>query len=381
MKRMGFACLACFSASSILAAGNLAHAANPASQFSTAYQINPAHSGAITFSTPFAPPLKLAWKQTFPGAVSYPIVAEGMVFVSVANSVSGSPLLVALNLATGKIVWEKEVAIGALAYDDGRLFFTDMDGPLQAYAAKLGVPLWSTQLPGQLEFNFLPVAQFGSVYAGGDESGTTLYQVDEATGKVGWTQLLAAGGQGATLGDGQAYFSIPCDLPAFALSTGKTDWNYYSGCDGGGGTVAAYYDGLVFAPGVNLFSGVVLNAKTGAVVGSLNGNLPAFYGYASFTASSSGIAAVNIKTGNLFWQFGTTQKLVGSPIVINSTVFVATATGDILAVNAKTGKLMQTLSPGLGGGAGSSYQTVSGLGAGQGYLVAPTGNVLSAYKP
>jgi outer membrane protein assembly factor BamB len=364
----------------LILAGQMAHATNPNAQYSTAYQINPAHSGNITFTTPFAVPLKKAWSVDFGGAVSYPIVAEGMVFVSVANSPAGTPLLVALDLQTGKVAWEKAIDSGYLAYDSGRLFFTDFNGPLQAFEAKSGRPLWSTQLPNQYYFNFLPIAAFGSVFAGGDESGTSVYQVDEANGQLGWTQFLDAGGAGATLGNGAIFFSVPCDVPAYDIKTGAVKWNYSTGCDGGGGSVAAFYQGYVFAPGSGGSAGVILKASNGAVVGGLSTQLPAFYGTLSYTATSSGVVAANFKTGDVAWEFGTKETLTGSPIVINGTVFVASTAGHILVLSGSTGKLLQTLYQGVGTGGGYDG-SFAALAAGQGYLVAPTGNVLAAYVP
>jgi outer membrane protein assembly factor BamB len=348
--------------------------------FSTAYQINASHNGSTSFTKPFNAPFKQVWSVTFAGGVSYPIVAQGMVFVSVDNSVTGTPLIVALDLATGKKIWEKASAAGFLAYGDGRLFFTSFDGPLQAFNAKNGAPLWSNQLPGQFYFNFLPIVLNGAVFAGGDESGTTLYKVDAATGLLDWTQLLPGGGQGATAGSSAVFFSTPCNLPSYNANSGAVNWYYSSGCDGGGGGVAAFYRNRVFAPTLNVSGGEILNATTGAIIGPISGGLPAFYGVLSFQATSSGVTATDINSGNLEWQFGTQDTLVGAPIVVNKTVFVASATGKIYALSVFSGKLLQTLSPGVGT-AQSSYSTVAGLGAGQGFLVAPTGSVLSAYVP
>ena len=53
-------------------------------QFSVAYQINPAHSGAITLDVPFQPPLTLRWSQKADGPLSYPLIARGKVFIYVS---------------------------------------------------------------------------------------------------------------------------------------------------------------------------------------------------------------------------------------------------------------------------------------------------------
>jgi outer membrane protein assembly factor BamB len=140
---------AAYIACAAIATGGVAAAATAESQYTTTYQIDPAHDGNINFTTAFKPPLKAAWSIDLGGAMSYPIVAEGLVFVAVSPGSSNPGLLVAVDLATGKIHWEKASDSGYLAYDGGRLYFIDMDGPLQAFAAKIGAPLWSTQLPDQ----------------------------------------------------------------------------------------------------------------------------------------------------------------------------------------------------------------------------------------
>src|SRR6476659_8279771 len=48
---------------------------------SVAYQINPAHSGSVTFAAGFTAPLAKLWSYDTKGAVTYPLVAGGQVFV------------------------------------------------------------------------------------------------------------------------------------------------------------------------------------------------------------------------------------------------------------------------------------------------------------
>jgi outer membrane protein assembly factor BamB len=366
-----------------IAACGTAAAAPAQNEYTTSYQIDPAHDGNITFTTSFEPPLQTAWSLNLGGEISYPIVADGLAIVSVSPGTSNPGLLVAVDLTTGAIRWEKASPAGYLAYGGGRLFFTDFDGPLQAFAPKIGRPLWSTQLPFQSFFNFVPIAVGGSVYTGGDESGTTVYQVDGKTGKVGWTQELDGGGAGPTLGPGAVYFAVPCDVPAYALATGNVIWNYNSGCDGGGGAVAAYYRGRVYAPGVNLETGVILDSKNGNVDGNLNSNflLPAFHGNFSYAITNGGVISTNLKTGNVGWFQPISDSLGTPPIVVNGTVFVLSETGVVYALNSTTGTVLQKLSPGLGGGSAGGYDSYSGLGAGQGYLVVPSGDILAAYTP
>src|SRR5258708_3230904 len=89
------------------------------SQYAVAYQINKGHSGNITLSGGFSTPLTQMWSVNLGGTVSYPVIAQGMVFVTV-----GGDQVFAIDLATGATVWEKVISgyWSAAAYDNKTLF-------------------------------------------------------------------------------------------------------------------------------------------------------------------------------------------------------------------------------------------------------------------
>src|SRR5262249_20279773 len=93
---------------------------------STAYQSDPAHDGHIA-DAGLSAPLSQAWSVTLPGAVSYPLIVNGMVFVTAADQ-----KLYALNQATGSTVWSHSVggtyAWSGLAYDRGQVFVLNTGG-------------------------------------------------------------------------------------------------------------------------------------------------------------------------------------------------------------------------------------------------------------
>src|SRR5271166_2677871 len=70
------------------------------SQDAVAYQINPEHSGSINLTNGFSGNLKQLWSVNLNGIVSYPLIANGMAFVTVANGSSGD-FFYAFNLSTG----------------------------------------------------------------------------------------------------------------------------------------------------------------------------------------------------------------------------------------------------------------------------------------
>src|SRR6185436_4685270 len=100
-----------------------------------AYQINTAHTGEQPDDTPRLP-LVRRWSHDFAaGGVSYPLVADGRVFVTVGNSGSYGSSLFALDLATGNVIWGP-VSLGGTyfwsnaAYENGRILTVNFDGKM-----------------------------------------------------------------------------------------------------------------------------------------------------------------------------------------------------------------------------------------------------------
>jgi outer membrane protein assembly factor BamB len=139
-----------------------------AAEEAVTYQINPAHDGSIKFKKGFTPPLRRKWVRDLGGKVSYPVIANDMVFVTVRVGDHDGTRVVALDLKTGDTVWEKPIpstiSWSNAAYDDGRLFVINFDGLLRAFDAKVGSLVWSTQLTGQYDFRTAPIAHNGQVF-------------------------------------------------------------------------------------------------------------------------------------------------------------------------------------------------------------------------
>ena len=91
-----------------------------------AYQIDPAHTGSQ--SDGLTPPLVQRWSRELGNqfsTISYPLIAEGKVFVLVDNGTDNGTNLYALDEATGATVWGpfRDTAgsfnFAGLAYDAG----------------------------------------------------------------------------------------------------------------------------------------------------------------------------------------------------------------------------------------------------------------------
>ncbi len=115
--------------------------------------------------------LTQAWSINLGADVSYPLIAQGMVFATGLNGLTGSTAdtLTAINQATGNIVWSAQVgneaqptAIG-LAYDRGRVFVTDETTGLSVFDAATGREDWNLRLPYE-GFQSPPTAANGIVY-------------------------------------------------------------------------------------------------------------------------------------------------------------------------------------------------------------------------
>lgn len=69
------------------------------------FQIDATHKGSITIEN-FAPPLKQRWTVNFGRPMSYPLIADGRVFVTVRNNpLSTGTTLYALDASNGATIW------------------------------------------------------------------------------------------------------------------------------------------------------------------------------------------------------------------------------------------------------------------------------------
>lgn len=368
----------------------------PLSQ-AVAYQVDYAHSGLASFIAPLTFPASPTWSVTLNGTVSYPLVAGGMVFVTTAKPpvVGLSPYgtsLYALNKQTGAIIWGPVAISGTYfwsghAYDHGKLFVINYDGKLSSFDAVTGAAGWSVQLPGQSSFTSPPTAVNGIVYVGGAGSGGTLYAVDESNGNVLWTSSVWNGDHSspAVSGDG-IFVSYPCQVYKFDPLTGASLWHYNGSCTGGGGKTAAYANGQLYVRDMNSTPpGQVFNAATGVLTGTFTGTstttIPAFTTQTEFLQSSGTLQGIDLATHNVLWSFTGDGGLVSAPVVINQTVIVGSASGNVYAVDAVTGLQIWSGNAGAAISAPDEQNatTLTGFGAGEGYLVVPAGAVLSAW--
>ena len=145
------------------------------------FQINETHTGSTSVDH-LIPPLKVRWTVNLGLGISYPLIADGRVFVSQGT------MLYALDATNGAVLWS--FALGgnspftASCYENGRVFSVNRNGTLRAFDAATGSVIWTTQLPGQSFFTSAPSVYQGVIYLGGSGSGGTVYAVNATSGAV-----------------------------------------------------------------------------------------------------------------------------------------------------------------------------------------------------
>jgi len=369
---------------------------------STAYQMNAAHDGRIVMSPSFKPPLRKVWSRDLGGSVSYPVVANGLVFVAVANKTFYGTQLYALDMRTGATVWQKPMGgpyfWSAHAYDDGRLFVLDFNGVLQAFKAdRKGKRDWTAYLHVMLSEL---VASNGKVFVGGPNG--SAIAVNQNNGAVAWkVSVKGADSSPATDGAG-VYLGYVCQYYKFDIATGNQLWNSNTGCQGGGDSKPVYYDNHVFVR--DWASGNwVLDASSGSRSnkGFSSDQSPTFWkstaGQVSMiTYNLDGprphITSIDLNSRSENWTFvpGGNDWATTAPVVINDMVAVGSAFGVIYLLDAANGHVLWSANVGAAirdNGEDGFQQTggyarpYSGLGAGSDMLFVPASNTLVAFAP
>jgi len=355
----------------------------PLSQ-AVAYQIDYAHSGYVVLGTPLSFPASPSWSVNLGGVMGYPLIAGGRVFV-IAQAQPASTLY-ALDEATGNVLWSTALSpfLAGHAYDHGTLFVVDNDGLLHTFDAATGQAGWSLQLPGQAEFTSAPTAVNGVVYTAGAGIAGTLYAVDELTGNLLWTAGVQNGDESAPAVSSDGVFvSYPCQVYKFDPISGATLWHYAGPGEGGGGKTPAYGNGMLYVRDpLCIGPGQIFNGATGASAGTFaSTTIPAISAHTGFFLNAGTLQSVDLASHNLQWSFVGDGHLESAPIVINNYVFVGSFSGNVYALDAATGAQIWS------GNAGAAVLApdeqnigiLSGIGAGEGYLVVPAGGTVTGW--
>jgi outer membrane protein assembly factor BamB len=365
----------------------------PLSQ-SVAYQIDYAHSGRATFGGgALSFPPTAHWAVTLDGnLISYPIVADGKVFVLSNAPPAGASYgttLYALDAQTGSFAWGPTPVPGTysfagIAYDHGVLFVVNFDGLLRTFDAATGVPGWNRQLP-VTQVTSPPTAVNGIVYIPGSGG---LSATDEATGSVIFVAPAGGDHSSPAVSSDGVFAANPCNAQKVDPIVGTVLWYFSEACGGGGGKTVAYANNVAYVRSMfDVAHSTQVNLKLDAATGTqidtfVASVIPAFNATQGFFQSAGTLHAVNLATNATLWSFTGDGQLASAPIVIDDTVVIGSLSGTVYALDVANGNVRWS---GAAGGPvfapdEQNATLTTGLGAGNGYLVVPAGNVLNGWR-
>ena len=352
----------------------------------TAYHINPAHTGYSPAQ--ISPPLHRRWVRDFDGSVSYPLIADGKVFVFVNSETEGWTVK-GLSARTGATLWSRGFSgyILGTTLEDETLFVLSSGGRLTALRADTGHPRWQTilsEVTPAYSYSALPTAWRGMVFVSGGGEGVSMLGIDARTGAVRWTQHVDGSGSSPAAAGQSVFVAFPSpQVYALATGSGGLQWHVGAFPHGGGGYIPTYYRGRVYA--MEYDTGLVLDSATGGLVDSYWSEAsPAVHGETLLLLENGLLHALSRDDHAHRWWFRSRDgtRLVSSPLIVNSHAYIASAGGTVYALGLAGGRVLWQTSTGSsvfpsrhrsGGGA------LPGMAAGGGLLLVPAQSRLVAY--
>jgi outer membrane protein assembly factor BamB len=357
---------------------------------SVTWQVDVAHTGSLRgpgLSSPFAQ----AWARDLAGWPSYPIVAEGKVFVVVSDVTGDTPYgrdVYALDQRSGATVWVRHIEgpywRGALAYDAGRLFVVGYDAIVYALSPGDGSILWHAALPTAYALASVPVAASGRVlYTAASNGGPTVGALDEADGHLLWGDLLNLGSGTPPL-DGDRLYVAGGSPSADALSaaTGAVLWEHPGGSSGSGVLTVAGAGRLWVWDESSPSPGWAFDLATGASAGGFSSpTAPAIDGDTVVLSSGRGVWAQDA-SGRHLWDVDLGREL-GSPLlIVNGVVLAGALDGTVTGLDLPTGRIVWSANVGVGvtgASPAAAVNSLGGMGGGDGLLVVPAQQRLVAF--
>jgi outer membrane protein assembly factor BamB len=339
----------------------------------TAHHEDPAHDGYNCSALPASVTKK--WSVTLPGAISFPLIVGGRVFVTTAGSAGGS--LYALSAATGKVLWGPVALTGnvylPLAFGAGQVYVSPLEGPVTAFNAATGGQVWATSLDPADDGE--PVVGGGLVWV---EGSNDAYGLSERTGLVA-TDTGTLDSEGANsdpaIKDQGLYISTGCQQQYGFKVNGIFRWEHNSNCTGGGAGSAAIWAGRMYGSDGN----EILATSDGTLKGTFSGT-PAFSGTTGFFASGHTLSALDVAAKNKpVWTVSLRGSISAGPIATPAAVWVGTTASKLVAFSPTTGTVLATYNlPGIPGASGYSLNPAD-IGIGNNLIVVPAESTLTAF--
>jgi outer membrane protein assembly factor BamB len=362
----------------------------------TAYQIDAQHTGTQP-SDPLSPPLRRRWSVDLgAGIVSYPVIADGKVFVtsvpcSPPASCNGSTLY-ALDQLTGQLVWGPIPLGGTLGtfsaatWDGGRLFVLNGDGLLRAFDDLTGTLIWSKSYgTNQGTYAGAPVARNGILYIKAALAGTgSLIAVREIDGSAAWGNADGYGDHGAPAVTGDAIYVVREDAQPTKIDLfGSTRWQH-AGAPYGDHTPAvagsAIYGRQPSYAGDN---GFTWNTQNGEIAGAFTASVaPAIDGSLGSFTSVRILQEESLPDNHIQWEFAGDGGLSSAPLTAGGIVYQGSVSGAVYALDQATGHVLWSGDAGAPILAPDEHNPtqLTGMGIGQGLLVVPASTRVTAFE-
>jgi outer membrane protein assembly factor BamB len=216
----------------------------------------PDRTGVLTLDQAPAmwpPELKKGWSVEIGEGYSSPIAGDGRVYLQARRD--PDEVVSALDLATGKVVWEKKYAApveknpyakqmakgpySTPLLADGRLFTLGTTAILSAWNASNGTLVWRKDFSSRVDTSKLfcgsamsPIrTKHGIIVHVGDDRGGTIAALDPATGKELWTRSVQGPGYASPIevslhGTPQIVTMTTRSVIGVAIASGQVLWEF-----------------------------------------------------------------------------------------------------------------------------------------------------------
>jgi outer membrane protein assembly factor BamB len=282
--------------------------------------------------------------------MSTPIVAGNLVYVGTGKSgildrtllqkmryfrkevwgVPGGDEMAAFNVRTGAPVWTYRTDgedMPSPVYYDGRLIFANGDRHAYGLRADTGRQLWATDIGGISTMASAVMAGNAAVVGICTHGMRESYAValDPATGKILWRSPYGHCDAAPAYADGKVFVSTAA--PGATSLEGKA---VAAALDPKTGKALWVYRDKV----LGLWSSV--GTDEAAIAGTYADGT--FYQPAPFTDD---LLAIDAKTGKLRWRFNANGPIKMSPVVLNGRVYAGDSVGFLYTIAASDGRLLE----------------------------------------
>lgn len=322
------------------------------------YGYTPDRRRYLDVSWRIRPPFKRRWFYNGHALLEFPpVMAKGKLFLLKDDGTA-----VALNKATGRIVWQRRVGTLAAAspgYGGGRVFVPVLNrarrklGAIDALRGRDGKLEWSKPIPSRTESS--PLFADNKVYVGSENG--TVYALGAKDGHVIWTfHASGAVKGGVALSQGRLYFGdYSGRVYAIRQTNGSKVWS-----TGTSGSLFGLRSGQFYSSPAVAFGRVYIGNTDGHMYsfGADKGKLAWTKGTGSYVYASPAVAklpggrptvyfgsydgtfyAVDARSGSVRWKHPDGGKISGSPTVIGNIVYFSNlGRHDTTGLNARSGR-------------------------------------------